>query len=125
MTKFVTILMTVGILAGCAGRDPNMMASMQTEDKNLVCADMEKEYSNNHNVALVKIKANETDDDKDLILGGVGVLLFFPVLFALDTKNADGNEGNSLIDRNEHLVKLANDKGCTTASWPPLPKKYS
>ena len=125
MKKFVIILTALGTLAGCAGRDPNMMTAMKAEDKNLLCADMEREYANNHDVALVKIKANETDDDKDLILGGVGVLLFFPVLFAIDTKNADGNEGNALIERNEQLVKLASDKDCTTASWPPLPKKYS
>jgi hypothetical protein len=39
-------------------------------------------------------------------------------LFALDLKNADGHEGNALLDRNDRLKQIAIGKGCDVSRYP-------
>ena len=53
-----------------------------------------------------------------MALGVVGTLLFFPAYFAMDTKNADGFEGNALLDRNDHLKRIAHEKKCDVSAVP-------
>jgi hypothetical protein len=44
----------------------------------------------------------------------------------MDMKNADGNEGNALLDRNLYLLELAKAKRCTgVESWSEQPARYT
>jgi len=43
----------------------------------------------------------------------------------MDLRNADGNEGNALLDRNIYLREIAKSKGCQGVdSWPQQPAVY-
>ena len=80
---------------------------------------MSVEYSTNTKVAASKIYKNNSDDTRDVVLG----LLIWPGL--ADFKNADGIEGNALLERNVYLRELAGSRGCDVGQWPVQPKRYT
>ena len=67
-----------------------------------------------------KIDRNHGRDAADLVLGALGTLLWWPAWLALDVKNADGEEGNSMIDRIDYLRDVAEGKGCPISDWPQI-----
>jgi hypothetical protein len=78
------------------------------------------EYKTNTEVAQSKIAKDRSDDRRELLLG----ILFWPGLF--DLKNADGNEGNALLDRNIYLRELRKNKSCAgLEAWPEQPVRYT
>jgi len=84
----------------------------------LTCEQIQVEYIANTQVATQKIAKNNGDDVQDVVVG----LLIWPGL--ADFKNADGIEGNALLDRNMFLRPLATTKGCSTSSFPKQPDRY-
>lgn len=109
------------ILGGCVqARDPQLTAMKQGGDSALTCEQIATEYKANTEVAQSKIDKNRSNDRRDLLLG----ILVWPGL--MDMKNADGNEGNSLLDRNVYLRELAKGKSCAgLESWPEQPARYT
>ncbi len=106
-------------LAGCANtRDPNPVSQKQYGDKEMSCRDLETEYRSNTNIATNKISKNNSDDGQDFLLGA----LIWPGL--ADFKNADGTEGNALLDRNEYVRQYAIQKSCDILDWPNQPTRY-
>jgi len=109
------------ILGGCVqARDPQLTAMKQGGDSALTCEQIALEYKANTEVAQNKITKNRSNDRRDLLLG----ILVWPGL--MDMKNADGNEGNALLDRNIYLREIAKSKSCTAVeSWPEQPARYT
>ena len=109
------------ILGGCVqARDPQLTAMKQGGDSALSCEQIAMEYKSNTEVAQSKIAKNRYNDRRDLLLG----ILVWPGL--MDMKNADGNEGNALLDRNIYLRELGKGKSCTAIeSWPEQPERYT
>jgi hypothetical protein len=109
------------ILGGCVqARDPQLVAMNQTGDSMLTCDQIAVEYKANTEVAQSKIAKNQANDREELLFG----ILVWPGLF--DLKNADGNEGNALLDRNILLMELAKAKTCPgTGTWPGQPARYT
>ena len=107
------------IFTGCANtRDPNPIMMKQQNDLNLVCHEIAVAYKSNTKVATAKIAKNNGDDIQDAIIG----TLVWPGL--ADFKNADGIEGNALLDRNIRLLELAKRIDCDTTEFPPQPERY-
>jgi hypothetical protein len=73
--------------------------------------------SNTH-IAEEKIKKNNINDIQDIFLG----MFIWPGL--ADFKNADGVEGNALLDRNIQLKNMAAEKGCDIIDYPEQPERY-
>ena len=107
-------------LSACAGRDPNLPNVALASDQKYDCAALEAEVIANANSAKAKIASNNARDGGDIAIGIAGGLLFWPALFAIDTKNADGHEGNALIDRNDHLKQIALSKSCDVTTYPTV-----
>ena len=109
------------ILGGCVqARDPQLVAMKQVGDTALACEQIAVEYKANTEVAQSKIAKNRTNDNRELLLG----ILVWPGLF--DLKNADGNEGNALLDRNILLLEVAKGKSCSgVETWPGQPERYT
>ena len=122
MTRISNIVLALPILFSVAAcvetRDPNPVSTQKNIDQSLSCSDMGTEYASNTEIAANKIKKNESDDTQDILLGA----LIWPGL--ADFKNADGIEGNALLDRNIHLRQIAIGKGCDITTWPEQPKRY-
>ena len=84
------------------------------------CEQIAIEYKSNTGVGAGKIANNRRADKRELWLG----ILVWPGL--MDLQNADGNEGNALLDRNVYLREVAKDKSCNGVdSWPTQPKRYT
>ena len=89
-------------------------------DMDMTCEQLATEYKSNTGVAAGKIAGNRRADKRELWLG----ILVWPGL--MDLQNADGNEGNALLDRNVYLREVAKDKSCNGVdSWPRQPERYT
>lgn len=115
------ILMLVLIcgLMSCANhRDPDPCPMKLQTDSEMDCDQLVAEYIANTTAATNKIAKNKSGDGKDVLLG----VLVWPGL--ADFKNADGTEGNALLDRNLYLLQLAKTKNCDVRILPKQPDRY-
>jgi hypothetical protein len=101
-------------------RTPQPVATKQPGDSALTCEQIAVEYKTNTEVATNKISKNRSDDTHDVVVG------FFVWPGLADFQNADGTEGNALLDRNIYLREVAKDKGCKgIENWPLQPERYT
>jgi hypothetical protein len=116
----MTFVILAGGLTGCANtRDPQAINTIQDKDSDLSCTQIFTEYTSNTEIAAAKIKKNDDDDVQDAMVG----LFVWPGL--ADFKNADGIEGNALLDRNIRLKNFALEKNCEgVANLPSQPVRY-
>ncbi len=119
MRKFLTVAICFLITACAHSRDPVPISMKSPGDHELSCPQIATEYKANTSAATSKISKNESDDGQDLLLGA----FIWPGL--ADFKNADGTEGNALLDRNLYLLALANEKSCDSSLWPSQPSRYN
>jgi hypothetical protein len=121
MKELAIIAMLSCLCAGCVStRTAQPVAIKQAADPELTCEQIAVEYKTNTEVAANKISKNRSDDTHDVVVG------FFVWPGLADFQNADGTEGNALLDRNIYLRELAKDKGCKgMESWPPQPERYA
>jgi len=109
----------IALTLGCAHtRDPQPVALSLASDSAITCAQIMTEYTSNTESAAAKIKKNDEDDIQDVAVG----LLIWPGL--ADFKNADGIEGNTLLDRNIRLKNMAVERGCNVSAYPKQPEWY-
>jgi len=120
MLRFICLIIVGLLLTGCANtRDPRAISAINPGDDSIACDQIATEYSSNTESAAAKIKKNDDDDVQDLVVG----LFIWPGL--VDVKNADGTEGNALLDRNIRLKNIAIGKKCIeVASLPVQPARY-
>ncbi len=112
-------LLGVLLLTACVNtRDPVAVTIKQRGDQALGCTEIEAEYVANTYVAVEKIAKNRRGDSQDIFLG----LLIWPGL--ADFKNADGVEGNALLDRNVWLRQFALTRPCDVDRYPLQPSRY-
>jgi hypothetical protein len=116
------LLAVVGLgLIGCVhARVAQPVAIKQPADTELSCQQLALEYKTNTEIAAAKIAKNEHSDTRDFWLG----VFVWPGL--MDLQNADGNEGNALVDRNIYLREIAKAKPCGgMEQWPTQPERYT
>ena len=115
------LLILALLVSGCVHARVASLAPVQKPtDGQLTCDQMAVEYKANTEIAAAKIEKNENSDTRDFWLG----VFVWPGL--MDLQNADGNEGNALLDRNVFLRGLAKSKSCEgVESWPVQPQRYT
>ena len=102
----------VAQLGACAGRDPQMIATVQPQDMASDCPAIAAQITAN-NSRLMALRTEEGNTKGgNIALAVVGGLLFWPALFAMDLKGAAGKEIESLNQRQGYLQQLAAQKGC-------------
>lgn len=114
------VLFSLLILTGCGGREADLAALAQAGDHDKSCQELAGEVHSLATAARRKIDRNHGRDAADLALGALGTLLFWPAWLALDVKNADGEEANSMIDRIDYLRDVAEGKACPISDWPQI-----
>lgn len=118
--RLFALTMAALSLAACAQtRDPNPVSIRASGDTAMSCVDIQTEYKTNTEVATNKISKNNANDGQDVLVG------FFIWPGLADFKNADGVEGNALLDRNVYLREMAVTKGCSILEWPTQPTRYT
>jgi hypothetical protein len=115
MTTFRKSLLSIALVAqlsACAGRDPQMTATVQPQDMQSDCPAITAQIvANNNRLADLKKEHGNTTGG-NIALAVVGGLLFWPALFAMDLKDAAGKEITSVNQRQGYLAQLAQQRGC-------------
>src|SRR3984893_6953747 len=109
-------------LGACAGRDPQLIATVQPQDQTASCVQLQAEIQANN------IRVQELADEQGLKVAqnvGAGVvgLVIWPVWFGMDFKDAAGKEAASLQARQQYLTTLAEQR-CVPGYRPPPPPRY-
>ncbi len=108
------------VIACVPARVAQPVVAKQSTDMDMTCEQIAIEFKSNTEIAAAKIASNHTRDQRELWLA----ILVWPGL--MDLQNADGNEGNALLDRNIYLREVAKSKGCNGVdSWPKQPARYT
>ena len=105
------------VVAACAGRAPSPVATTKAGDKSLTCEAMTAEIKTNNEAAHRLAEEHSNKVGRNVAVTTVGVLLFPPLLFALDLKGAQKTEMHALYNRNSYLARLMRTKNC-----PDIPK---
>jgi len=112
LRKSLMAVVLVAQLGACAGRDPQMTATVQPQDMQSDCPAITAQIvANNTRLGDLKREHGNTTGG-NIALAVVGGLLFWPALFAMDLKDAAGKEIASVNQRQGYLAQLAQQKGC-------------
>jgi hypothetical protein len=108
MTKTMLAALALA-LAGCAGRDPQPIATVQATDANATCAMIGAEIEAN-NIKVKELAGEEgAKVAQNVAAGAAGI--FIPVLwFGMDFKGAAGKEVAALQARQQYLATLATER---------------
>ena len=107
MKRFATIVILLGLLTACAGRSPQPVQVTQSADRNLSCSEIDAEISAN-NQRINGLLAEEDDKRAQNIMAVAGaVLVFAPLIFAMDFQDAAGIERSALQERQMRLARLS------------------
>jgi len=109
------------IVTGCAGRTSVPIGTTQLGDQELSCSQLQAETLRNEQQAQALYEQHKKAGDANIAIGTVGVVLFWPALFALDTGTAEKDEARALEARNAHLRYVSQQKNCGTAASAPRP----
>jgi hypothetical protein len=96
-------------LMGCAGRDPQPLATVQPQDAYADCTMVQAEIQANN------IKVKELADEQGLkvaqnVAAGVAGLVVWPLWFAMDFKGAASKDVAALQARQQYLAALATER---------------
>lgn len=110
LLKVTGILILSSILASCGGRAPNPVMIHQYGDEQKSCKALE------HEIRFIEQEIRRMIPQtkktaKNVGLGVAGYFLLVP-LFFMDFSDAEKIEIDALRQRYNHLVILAEDKGC-------------
>lgn len=109
MRKVLCVAMLGIVLAGCAGRDPLPIATVQAQDQYSDCTMIRAEIEANN--AKVTQLANEQGWKVAQNVGaGVVGLVIWPVWFGMDFKDAAGKDAAALEARQKYLTVLAEQR---------------
>src|SRR6186713_856637 len=96
-------------LMGCAGRDPQPLATVQPQDAYADCTMVQAEIQANN------IKVKELADEQGLkvaqnVAAGVAGIVVWPIWFAMDFKGAASKDVAALQARQQYLAVLATER---------------
>ncbi len=121
-SMFILAALFLSFLVGACvpARVAQPISMKQSNDTGMTCDAIAIEYKTNTEITAAKIAKNKSDDTRELWLG----ILVWPGL--VDMQNADGTEGNALLDRNLYLKESAVGKNCPGIDgWPKQPERYT
>lgn len=116
-------LILVAGLAGCAGRSASPVAMVQGHDEGLSCTQLTAEVLTNEERAKQLVQEKNSSRNRNIAVGVVGGILFWPALFALDLSDAEKVETEALRARNQYLASLKANQDCTVpaaSARPPV-----
>jgi hypothetical protein len=119
MRVIIWLPAVAAMLAGCAGRDAQPIATVQPQDAYSTCAMINAEIQAN-NKRIETLGSEQNMKVVQNVAAGVVGIVVWPVFFAVDAKGAASTEAGALQSRQEYLVNLAGQKcGPGLQSAPP------
>lgn len=114
-------------LSACAGREAVTVAEFTRQDDQLTCSELDREIGRNNDAMRSRVVEGHDRQGRNIMIGAVGILLFWPALAALDLKDAPGKELEALDVRNKALVRYADQRACrvqTALDVPAVKAEY-
>lgn len=107
----LNVLLCVSIfLAGCAGREANLVQVRQLGDEQKNCDELRSElYYIENEISRLLPKSDKTG--RNIALGATGILFIVP-LFFMDLKQGEKKEIEAYRQRYNHLLMISQQKGC-------------
>jgi hypothetical protein len=122
LKAFGCAISILGLLAGCAGRTANPVDTVQPlVDRQHDCETLALEVSSNKKKMFRLEDERQKANAANAGIGVVAVIIFVPLLFAMDLKKTEKTEIAALISRNDYLRILAVKRKCGTG----LPTRFS
>ena len=115
MRIFLSVAVCISLTA-CAGRDAQLIATVQIQDQTASCTQLMAEISANN------IRIQELADEQGLkvaqnVAAGVAGIVIWPLFFAMDFKGSASKDVAALQARQQDLSVLATEK-CSTSKPP-------
>jgi hypothetical protein len=108
-TKYAIGLLSV-LFLGCAGRAANPVIVYQHGDTSRSCETLERELELIE-TDILELLPQTDKADQNTKLGVAGVFLLVPFFF-MDLSKSEQIEVNALTKRYNHLIEIAETKGC-------------
>lgn len=108
----VVLLLAASVLAGCAGRAPQLVQVVKAEDNGLSCAQIVAEVRSN-NERISQLAEEEGWKVAQNVAAGVAGFVVPVLWFGLDFQDAAGKEAKALSQRNGYLAEMAGQRGCS------------
>ncbi|WP_193172470.1 hypothetical protein [Nisaea nitritireducens] len=108
-------------LSACAGREAVTVAEFTRQDQQLTCPELDREIGRNNDAMRSRVVEGHDRQGRNIMVGAVGILLFWPALAALDLKDAPGKELAALETRNKALVRYADQRACRVQTALDIP----
>ncbi len=121
--RLLVLVVSAASLAGCAGRDPEIIPTVQPYDNQTSCTQIKAEVEANN----VRVKALADEQGlkavQNVAAGVGGVFTVGLAWFALDFKGAAYREAKALEARQQYLTVLAEERCAAPvqAAVPPPP----
>ncbi len=111
-TKVLVATLSIGLIAGCAGREAQKISVVQDGDFTRDCESLHLESRSIDSQIKSLVIESTKKQGENAALTVVSVIIFLPALFALDLKGAAKAEYEALLERSKHLSNIAASKGC-------------
>lgn len=110
--KLLSLMLCVSIFfAGCVGREANPIAVYLPGDENRSCKGLMTEIAQLQ-VDMAKLQSEKGDKETSNVLLALCGILFFPVWFFMDFKDAEKIEYDAMRQRHNRLLVYAAEKNC-------------
>lgn len=108
--------MCAGLLLGCAAANVTPVRMSQPGDEALSCDALHKEIADNRAAAEIFVKHDRRVQDGNIAKNVGGAIPYIGILLvaSTDLSNKEQIQGRALIDRDERLTYLSNQKHCTS-----------
>jgi hypothetical protein len=118
---FASATIAAGVaLSSCAGRDAQMISTVQQQDAYSDCTMVRAEIEANNQKAQQLANEQGMKVAQNVAAGVVG-LVIWPVWFGMDFKGAAGQDAANLRSRQEFLTQLAARRCAGGHGHPPRP----
>jgi hypothetical protein len=122
--RIIALAAVAALCAGCAGRDPMPVATVQLTDAMATCAMIVAEIEAN-NIKVRELAGEEGGKVAQNVAAGVAGV-FIPVLwFGMDFKGAASKEVTALQARQQYLTMLATERCATPGSAPSRARAFA
>ena len=116
MVRLILILASTALIGACATRPVSKIETDRSIDNRLTCEHIIGEYVNNtRRLEELALEMDHVDrNNSSAVLGGVGGLT------TIDDLDAQRSESSKLAARNERLISLYADRGCSGSLGPQI-----
>ncbi len=116
MNKVIILfLSSIIALNGCAGREANPVAEVQSRDSVMSCRELAVEMQVNNKAIMGLVEQRDKTQNNNAVAVGIGAIVFFPALFFMNLNGADKAEALAYQRRNSGLATRYRAKGCKPA----------